>query len=468
MKKYILIIGSLCLLVYSIAFGQGKAEGFKLPPFEQFKLPNGLTIYLMEQHEVPLINVAGIFPAGAVYDGDKSGLASLTAACLSFGTKKFTKKQLEEELDFIGASLTVFSSKENSSLSSRFATKDQDKIFTIIQSVLTEPVFDKGEVEKEKKRKLTALERATESPRSVQQNYWDKLIYGDHVYANATGGTSAGVGLLTREDLTSFYAAHYVPDGSALSIVGDFDKKKMKLYITKLFSNWKSAGPKLADPASATPAALQAGKVLLVNKEDARETTLMIGGKGVKRNNPDAVALEVVNTVFGGRFTSMLNDALRVNSGLTYGAGSSFSSLKNGGSFYISTFTATKTTEPTIDMALDVLKKLHKDGLDEETITSAKNYVKGQFPPRYETSAQLAGWLNTMFWYKLDPSFINNFQKEVDGMTIARAKEIINKYYPENNLQFVLIGKSADIKKIAEKYGPVTETQIKGEKLRAF
>ncbi|MEO6914845.1 MAG: pitrilysin family protein [Chitinophagaceae bacterium] len=465
MKNNLLLLAVFSLLINSLSVAQ---QSFKLPPFDQFKLPNGLTIYLMEQHEVPLINVAGIFPAGAVYDGEKSGLASLTAACLSSGTKKFTKKQIDEELDFIGASINIFSSKENSSLSSRFASKDQDKIFGMIQSVLTEPAFDKDEFEKEKKRKLTALERATESPRSVQQNYWDKLIYADHVYANPTAGTAAGVGKLTRDDLMAFYANHYIPEGSSIAIVGDFDKKKMKLLVTKLFSTWKSTGPRLPDPASATPVFPPAGKVLLVNKEDARETTLLIGGKGVKKNNPDAVALEVVNTVFGGRFTSMLNDALRVSSGLTYGAGSNFSSLKNGGSFYISTFTATKSTEPTIDMALDVLKKLHKDGLDEETLTSAKNYVKGQFPPRYETSGQLANWLNTMFWYKLEPSFINNFQKEVDDLTTAKAREIINKYYPENNLQFVLIGKSADIKKIAGKYGPVTETQIKGDKLRAF
>jgi predicted Zn-dependent peptidase len=164
----------------------------------------------------------------------------------------------------------------------------------------------------------------------------------------------------------------------------------------------------------------------------------------------------------------MLNDELRVNTGLTYGASSRFVPLKNGGSFVITTFTATKTTEPAIDKAIEVLNKLHQNGIDETSLASAKNYVKGQFPPRYETSGQLAGLLTQMFWYNFDESFINNFQKNVDGLTVEKAKEIIARYFPKDKLQFVMVGKSADIKKIAEKYGPVTEVQIKEDTKKAF
>jgi predicted Zn-dependent peptidase len=164
----------------------------------------------------------------------------------------------------------------------------------------------------------------------------------------------------------------------------------------------------------------------------------------------------------------MLNDELRINTGLTYGAGSRFTALKNGGSFVISTFTASKTTEPAIDKALEVLNKLHTNGLDEKALASAKNYVKGQFPPRYETSGQLAGLLTQMFWYNFDQSFINNFEKNVDELNLAKANQVIEKYFPRDKLQFVLIGKAADIKKIAEKYGSVTEVDIKDEPKKAF
>jgi predicted Zn-dependent peptidase len=133
---------------------------------------------------------------------------------------------------------------------------------------------------------------------------------------------------------------NYNPDHAAISVVGDFNSKEMKATLTVLFSKWKKSVKEEESPASKAIVIPQESRVLLVNKEDARETTF-IGAPGVSRNNPDYVAIEVVNTLFG-RFTSMLNDELRVNSGLTYGASSRFNALKNGGSFAISTFTAEK------------------------------------------------------------------------------------------------------------------------------
>jgi predicted Zn-dependent peptidase len=202
-------------------------------------------------------------------------------------------------------------------------------------------------------------------------------------------------------------------------------------------------------------------KVLLVNKEDAKETTFYIGAPGVTRNNKDIVAIQVVNTLFGGRFTSMLNEELRINSGLTYGARSSFRTYKNGGSFYISTFTAKESTEQAIDLTLEVVNRLHEKGLDEKSLTSAKNYVKGQFPPRYETVGQLSDFLAEMFWYNFDETFINDFEKNVDGLTLKKANQIIATYFPKDNFQIVLIGKAAEIEKIASKYGPVDQIDIK-------
>jgi len=444
------------------------AQSYKLPPYEKFKLKNGLTVYLMEQHEVPIISVSVILPAGAIYDGEKSGLASLTSTALKHGTKNFNKQKLDEELDFLGASIGTSASKESASLFSRMAAKDKDKVLNLLKEVLLEPTFDAGEFEKEKKRLLVGLEQQKESPRSVISSYFDKFLYGDHVYGNIVQGKISTVTSLTVDDVKKFYTENYLPEGAAISIAGDFKTAEMKATVTNLFSEWKKGTKPQVNLASKPITKPGKQQVLLINKDDAKETTFYIGAPGISRNNPDYVSIDVINTLFGGRFTSMLNDELRVNTGLTYGARSSFSALKNGGSFVISTFTAGKTTEPAIDKALEVLDKLHKDGIDEKSLTSAKNYVKGQFPPRYETAGQLANLMTQMFWYNFDESFINNFEKSVDGLTLDKAKEIIAKYFPKDKLQFVLVGKSADIKKIAEKYGPVTEVQIKEEVKKAF
>jgi predicted Zn-dependent peptidase len=457
----------LTLVLFGIVVNAG-AQEYKLPPYEKFQLKNKLTVFLMEQHEVPTMNLSVVLPAGAIYDGDKAGLASLTAAGLKFGTKNYSKAKLDEELDFIGATINTFASKESAGLSARFAIKDKEKVLDIIKELLTAPAFDTTEFSKEKKRVLVSLEQAKESPRSVIGSYFDKFLYGDHVYGNVVQGRISSVTTITADDLKKFYSENYVPDGSAIAIVGDFNTKEMKALVTRLFSTWPAIKRSQANLAAKPVPQPMANKVLLVNKDDAKETTFYIGAPGIGRNNPDYVAIDVVNTLFGGRFTSMLNDELRVNTGLTYGAGSRFTAYKNAGSFAITTFTATKTTEPAIDKALEILKKLHDKGIDEASLTSAKNYVKGQFPPRYETSSQLAGLLTQMYWYNFDESFINNFQKNVDGLTVDKARQIIDKYFPKDKLQFVMVGKSADIKKIAEKYGPVTEVQIKEDVKKAF
>jgi zinc protease len=464
MKSLRIFLFTACFLLAHLL----NAQEYKLPAYQKFTLKNGLTVYLMEQHDVPMINVSVILPAGAIYDGEKSGLASLTAAALKHGTRNFPKAKLDEELDFIGATINTYASKEAAGMNAQFAAKDKEKVLSMVNELLTAPVFDTDEFAKEKKRVLLRLEQSKESPRAVIGSYFDKFMYGDHVYGNIIAGTPSTVNALTAKDLSQFYSQNYIPNGSSIAIVGDFNSKEMKALATKIFSGWKKGSQQHTAAAAKPIQAINGNRVLLINKDDANETTFFIGAPGISRNNPDYVAIDVINTLFGGRFTSMLNDELRVNTGLTYGAGSRFTSLKNAGTFYISTFTAGKTTEDAIDKAVEVLNKLHVSGVDETSLASAKNYVKGQFPPNYETSGQLAGLLNQMFWYNFNESYINNFQKNVDGLTLARAKEIIHQYFPKDKLQFVMVGKAADIRKIVEKYGPVTETDIKQELKKAF
>ena len=446
-----------CLLVASLNLS---AQSFKVPAYTTFKLPNGLTISLMEQHDVPTISFSAILSAGAIYDYDKAGLASLTATALKHGTKNFPKAKLDEELDFSGATVTTYATKEFSGVTSNFASKDKDKVLLIIKEIMLNPIFDAAEFEKEKSRMLVSLEQQKESPRSVIGPYFDTLLFGSHVYGNVINGNNATVSKLMVKDVKDFYNSNYKPNDAAISIVGDFVAKDMKATLTKLFSGWQKSVVVKENLAAKSIILPIENRVLLVNKNDAKETTFYIGSQGISRNNPDFVAIEVVNTLFGGRFTSMLNDELRVNTGLTYGAGSRFRTLKNGGSFFISTFTDGKTTEAAIDKTIEVLRKLHTNGIDEKALNSAKNYVKGQFPPDYETNEQLASLLSQMFWYNFDKSFIDNFEKNVDGLDLAKANKIIATYYPKDKLQFVLVGKSTDIKKVAEKYGKVTEVQI--------
>ena len=459
-----------CILFFLLALlpepAAAQETAFHLPRYEKVKLKNGLTVYLMEQREVPLVYVTAVFPAGAVHDGNQAGLAFLTAEALSFGTKKFTKDQIEEQVDFLGASLNAYATTEAAYVTSSFAAADTDVMLPLLEQVITAPGFDVKEVTKRRARLLAELKQAKEKPREVIGAYFAKFLYNDHPYGNPVMGTNEAAAALQATDVQRFYAAHYHPEEAALAVVGDFDVRKMRGKIKRLFGDWQSPGPEAVAAAATSnrDAAMPSQrKVLLINKPDATETTFQIGGLGIARNNEDYVAVQVVNTILGGRFTSWLNDELRVNAGLTYGAGSSFTTHRQAGSFAISTFTQTATTGQAVDLALKVYYRLLNEGPDAATLSSAKNYIKGQFPPRYETSGQLATLLAEMFLYNFDESFINTFNQKVDALSPERAKEVTRKYFPRENLVFVLIGKADEIRDTVKQYGEITEKQIKEE-----
>lgn len=433
---------------------------FKLPAYKKVMLKNGLTLYLMERHATPLIQVSVVFPGGAMHDGAKMGLAKLTAEGLFFGTEKYSKDKLEETLDFLGASYQSSAVNEYSSLSLSFLSKDQDTVFPILHSLMVEPTFVPAEFEKRKARLLSQLEQAKERPAGVIRNYFNNFLFENHVYGMPVDGTQGSVAQIEAGDLKSFYQAHYHPAGIAIAIVGDFNTSTLQKRFEKLFRDWRvRSAPKTE--AIGTPKMPQLNRLLLVNKDDATETQFMIGGFGIQRNNPDYVAIQVINTILGGRFTSWLNDELRVNRGLTYGARSYFDPFKNSGAFLVSSFTQTATTIEALDVTLEILQRLHQKGIDAETLTSAKNYMIGQFPPRYQSVSSLANFLSGMFIYGYDESFINTFQKKVDEMTPEQARMIIDKYFPKSNLQFVLIGKASELREAVKKYGELQEKEIR-------
>jgi len=451
-----LCVSLIFLLISGVMVAQ---DAFKLPAYSKFQLKNGLTVYLMEQHEVPLIELTAVFRAGAIHDSEnKNGIASATADALVLGTEKYTKKQIEEAIDFVGASLNTGAGKEAGFLSASFLKKDQDQLLAIVKEILANPTFSKEEWKKIQRRKLLGLDQIKESPRSSITSYYNNFVYQNHPYGNPTAGNKKAVASITTEDLSKFYKTYYTTETAAIALVGDFNTADMKKKITQIFGKWKTSRAK--NTVLPELKNQEKSRVLLVNKTDATETTFLIGGPGIPRNNPDFVGIQVINTVLGGRFTSWLNDALRVNSGLTYGARSRFRPYAIGGSFTISTFTANKNTEKAIDLALETYGKLHKDGIDTETLVSAKNYVKGQFPPRYETNASLTNLLTDMFLYDFNESYINTFAKQVDELNETKAKEIIEAYFPKDKLQFVLIGKDDEIGEIAKKYGAIERKEI--------
>ncbi|MCA2004595.1 MAG: insulinase family protein [Ignavibacterium sp.] len=452
LSKYLFLI---LLTLSSISSAQ-----FRLPNYEVVELKNGLTIYLMEKKDVPLISVAIVFDAGSVKDGKDYGLAAFTAEALKFGTINYTKSQIDSIFNFYGSNLSVSSTYDYSSLFTQIMKENFEILLPVISEVVTKPKFPADEVNKRIQRWLAELDQAKESPRRVIGDYFNRLIFDDGIYSAPVRGTKESVQKISDEKIREFYSAFYRPETSVIAIVGDFETAKVKSLLESYFGNWKNSSPKIISDIRIGAKTFEESRVYLINKENAFETTFMIGGYGIPMSNPDMIQIDVINTILGGRFTSWLNDELRVNAGLTYGARSRFSSYKNSGIFFLTSFTATKSTEAALELALKTYNRLFEKGIDEATLTSAKNYVKGQFPPDYETSNSLASFLIQKYFFGLDDSYINDFEKKVDELDVIRANEIVKKYFPKENLQFVLIGKADAIREIAKKYGKVIEKNL--------
>lgn len=454
MKKF------LSIILFSIVLVSVVSAQFKLPKYEIVTLDNGLTIYLMEKKDVPIISFSAVLDAGAIKDGTQNGLASFTAEALKFGTTNYTKNQIDSIFNFYGSSLNTYARLDYSGLYAEFMKDDLDKLLPVIKEVITNPTFPEEEIVKRKQRWVAELDQAKESPRQVIGAYYNNFLFMDSPYGNPVNGTKKTIEEIDRKTISTFYLDNVRSENCAIAVVGDFDSDKMKSELTNQLGSWKVTTPRLINDLRFTNKDLKEPAVYLINKDNATETTFVIGGFGVQMSNPDQIQIDVINTILGGRFTSWLNDELRVNAGYTYGARSRFASYKTAGVFYISTFTATKNTEPAVDLAIKTYNRLFEKGIDEATLKSAKNYVKGQFPPEYETAGSLAGFLTQKHIYGLEDSYINDFEKTVDGMTVESANEIIKKYFPKDNLQFVLIGKADEIRNIAKKYGKVIEKSI--------
>ena len=281
--------------------------------------------------------------------------------------------------------------------------------------------------------------------------YFRAFFYGtNHPYGQIP--TETTLGKIDRKAIVANHQRLYCGRNLILTLAGDFAPQPTLEAVTKAFAQ----APTGVAYAPVKDAKADAGaRLLLIDKPDATQTYFIIGMPGVPRNNPDRFKLQVLNTLFGGRFTSILNDELRVNTGLTYNATSTVERQRLPGAIYIGSYTKTETTERAIDKALELLKKFNEKGISAEQLQSAKNFFKGEYPPNnLETSGQLAGILNDIEIYGLNKGEVDDFFSAIDSVSLAQANETARKYYSPASLTFSVLGNAAKVKLFLNKYAP--------------
>jgi len=441
-----------CAVALLLSFAIGvSAQTLKLPPHERIILKNGLTLLVMEKHGVPIVSFSAIVKTGSAADpAGQDGLAGITAGLLRKGTQKRTAQQFAGDLDFIGGSFDSGADSDYTTISAEFLTKDLDRGLDLFSDALLHASFPQAEVDKLLAQNIDGIKAAKDQAESVLGTYYAGYLYGNHPYGRPGGGDELSLKRVQRDGILKFYSANYVPSNTILAVVGEFNAAELKKKLEDTFAAWPAKpAPTMNIPA---PTAAKGKRLLLVDKVDATQTYFAIGNVGVSVTDPDRVAIRVVNTAFGGTFASILNTALRIDSGYTYGANSFFQNQKVAGPFGIYSFTKNETTVPAIDLVLKVLDDLHKNGLTAVQLDTAKKYIKGQFPPRIETSGQLAARIATSEFYGLDDNEINQLEVRIDAVTLDSAKQIIEKHFPKENLVFVLIGKASEIAPAVKKY----------------
>jgi zinc protease len=456
--RRMIVLFSLMFVLGCFSGTRLSAQTLHLPAHEKIVLKNGVTLLLLEKPGVPLINVFTVVKTGGAADpAGREGLASVTAGLLRKGTAKRTAQQFADEFDFIGGGFQGEASSDFSFVEAEFLAKDMDRGFDLLFDALTHPTFPQTEVDKLLAQTLNGVRAAKEDPLSVLLAYFDAYLYGTHPYGRSPVGDEISLKHIQRDAIATFYEANYVPGNTIVAIASNFPTAELRAKVTALLESWP-AGP-VKGVAIAAPIPAKGKRLLLVDKPDATQTYFAIGNVGAAKSDPDRVAIRLVNTVFGGSFTSQLNEALRVESGYTYGVESLFDAHKERGPFVIFSYTKNETTAPAIDLALNVLDKLHKNGVTREQLDSARNYIKGQYPPNLETPRQLAQLIAANEFYGLDDDEVNQLETRLDAVTPEMAREVIRKHFPVENLVFTLIGDAKAIAPAVKQYAATQDTR---------
>lgn len=438
-----------------------------LPDIQKAKLANGLKIWLVEHHELPLVAFNLVIQSGSDHDPlNMPGLASMTADVIDEGTKARDALQISDELQFIGATFGVQSNADGTFMTLGTLTKHLDKALDVYTDVLTNPTFPQKEFDRLKKQRLTSLLQQKDQPSTIASLAFNYILYGsNHPYGSNSSGTEASLNSMTREDLEKFYTSYYRPNNATLIIVGDATLKDITRKLEKALSDWKAAPvPVVANPA---PSSVDQRRVYLIDKPGAAQSEIRIGYPALARNTPDYFPVTIMNRILGGQFTSRLNLNLREKHGFTYGARSGFAFNKQPGPFVASAGVTTAKTDSSLREFFHEIDNMHASGTNPVELDFVKKGLSGSFALSFETPAQVAGALQNVVLYNLPDDYYERYLQNIDKVTIADVNQASKKYLDSSQMAIVVVGDLKVIKEDVQKLnlGEMVLCDVDGKKM---
>ena len=434
-----------------------------LPRAEETTLPNGLRVVVLPSHKVPTFNMQIVVLSGGLADSaDYHGLASFTAGLLRDGTAKRSSKDIAEQIDALGGTLT-----SNAGLSSVTSTvntsgliENLDQTLDIFSDVVRNPIFPADEVEKYKARTLAQQQFQRSNPQFLAQEQFSRAIYGDHPAA-LVAPPVASIKKLSSKDLANFHSTYYRPNNSILAIVGDVTLKEVLPKIQKAFGDWQRAEV----PATTIPAvpSQAASHILLVDRPGSVQTVLQLGSLGIERTNPDYFSLLLADRILGGGPAARLFMNLREDKGYTYGAYSNFTGTKFRGTWTSSSEVRTNVTEGAMKEFMYELKRLRDDKVSADELESAKRAIVGGFALSLESPQTLLQNIIVQKIYDLPADYWDTYPQKVAAITPDDVQRVAQKYIDLDHLQIVAVGDASKTRDILAKYGKVDVYDANGK-----
>lgn len=426
--------------------------------YQKAKLDNGLSIILVEHHELPVVAIELLVRAGSVHDlQEKQGLANMVAQLLREGTRSKDSLEISEEIDFIGGTLSADSEYDSTSVTATALVKHFKSILDLLSEVARFPTFKTKDIEFQREKTITSILREKDNKRAIASRHFSEMLYGIHPYAHPSIGTLEGLKAITRKEIIQFHKNHYLPNNSILTVVGDIEPSNILAVIKKTFGDWKEGN--VHKPTLPLMPKIVNYRIRLVDKPDLTQTEICIGHLGIRRNNPDYFSLMLLNYILGRGSTSRLYTEIRAKRGLSYGVKSQFDPRILRGPFYIRTYSKNETAIETLRLVLDELKKLKAGGITKEELDSAKSYYIGHFPLSLETPAQIASKIIEQEFYGLPEDYLEKYLENIKAVSREDVNRAIEGLIDPENLVIVLVSKAEDILKEAKTLG---EVELKG------
>jgi len=414
------------------------AHAVKFPPYEIRKLANGLQVVLVSQNEQPAVSVRMIVRTGAAQDPKgKMGLAMLTASLLDQGAAQRSAEQIADEVDFVGAILGTGAGTDLTYVNAIVMKDSLTFALQMMADVVRRPTFAPEEVERQRQQAMSGLKVAADDPDTVANQVIDRLIYGFHPYGLPGSGTAESLATITRQDVIDFHKLYFVPNNALIAVVGDVSADEAMAGLEKAFGDWQAGDVPAFKPIEPPP---PTKRVIVVDRKDAVQTEIRVGQLGIPRRHNDYLAMDQAVKILGGEGANRLQQVLRSQRGLTYGASADLQTYKTAGGIVAETDTRTEATAEALRLTVDEFWRLQRERVFEGELEGAQAYLAGHFPLTIETPDAIATQVLNQLFYELPLDELQSFPERVKSVSPDEIQRVARSYLHPDRLAVVLVG----------------------------